>query len=85
METKIFAVKWMSFVIFKFCNGQENENFRKLERTSTGIVPLKSHHRFNETCFNNSLLQIQTNKQTYIYRCVNIYKCAYRFRDFGLL
>ena len=75
METKTFVVKWLFFVILKLCNGEEKANFRKLERAATRLVPVKSHLRFNETCFNKSLLPVYTF--TFIYTCIYIYVYIY--------
>ena len=65
METKTFIVKWMSFVIFKLCKCEERANFLKLERAFTRLVSVKSHLRFNETCFNTSSLPVYTNVRTH--------------------
>ena len=50
METKTL-VKWMSFILFKLCNGKEKAKFRKLERAYTRLASAISHLRCKETCF----------------------------------
>ena len=65
MELNICLSRWLSRRILKVTFEKIKLKFRELEKYKMENLGDKSHLIYNETCLNNDLLQVYTNKIYY--------------------